>query len=714
MTSDASADLRSFFSPRSIALVGATEDLTKFGGRCFKQMLDFGFSGPIYPVNTRAETVRSVKCFKSVRELPERPEHVGIVVPAQYVPDVIKDCAAKGVKNATVFTSGFGEIGTDDGRALQQHIVSLARAAGIRLMGPNCNGWINYVDAVAMTSTVVITGPRKPAGNIGIVAHSGGVGQVNAMWRSQQEGLNISYQMSCGNDADLDALDYARFLIEDPSTKVVMMVLERISSGSKLAKLAADAADAKKPIIMVKIGRSEVGARAAASHTGAVTGSDLIHDVAFRQFGIIRVDDCNELYETAMLLRTGRLPRGPRLASLSISGGSVVLLSDLGASIGLEWPEYSEETQAILASLMPSFGRAANPTDLTAGAIGSPDRYRKVLDTVVADDVVDTLIPIITFAPKHEFDAVAEVAQSTEKPVAVLWTGGCNDVSDLTKRFFIDSGVPVYRDPLPCVRAIKRATDYSAFLRKRAARGVPERPSLDAIDRSKISALLGAGGPLTERSSKEVLAQYGFPLLREEVATSAEQAVEIASTIGGQVALKIESPDIPHKTEAGGVRLALRGNDSVIAAYREIMDSAKSYAPHARLTGILVQEMAPKGQEIILGQLRDPVFGPVIAVGLGGVSVELLGDLSHRIAPIGYADARDMLMELKVAPLFRGFRGRPPLDIEAMCDLIVRLSALATDFEGEIEEIDLNPIMLLEEGKGARVVDALIVAGAKV
>lgn len=711
--SDVRADLKSFFSPRSIALVGATEDLTKFGGRCFKQMIEFGFSGPIYPINTRADTVRGVKCFKSVIDLPERPDHVGIVVPAQFVPDVIQDCAAKGVKNATVFTSGFSETGTVNGRTLQRHLVDLARKSGIRLMGPNCNGWINYVDAVAMTSTVVISGPRKPAGNIGIVAHSGGVGQVNAMWRSQQEGLNISYQMSCGNDADLDALDYARFLIEDPFTKVVMMVLERISSGPKLAKLAGDAADAKKPIIMVKIGRSEVGARAAASHTGAVTGSDLVHDVAFRQLGIIRVDDCNELYETAMLLRTGRLPRGPRLASLSISGGSVVLLSDLGASSGLEWPEYSEETQAILTSLMPSFGRAANPTDLTAGAIGSPDRYRRVLDAVAADDVVDTLIPIITFAPKHEFDAVAEVAQFAEKPVAVLWTGGCNDVPDLSKRFFTDAGVPVYRDPLPCVRAIKRATDYSAFLRRRGTRGVPERPLLGAIDRDKIRSLLGAGGPLTERRSKEILAQYGFPFLREELATTAEQAVEIASKIGGEVALKVESPDIPHKTEVGGVRLALRGSDAVVTAYREIMSSAKSYAAEAHLTGVLVQEMAPKGQEIILGQLRDPVFGPVIAVGLGGVSVELLGDLSHRIAPIGYADARAMLLELKVAPLFRGFRGRPPLDIDAMCDLIVRLSALATDFENEIEEIDLNPIVLLEEGKGARVVDALIVAEAR-
>ncbi len=711
--SDATADLKSFFAPRSIALVGATEDLTKFGGRCFKQMIDFGFPGPIYPINTRADTVRGVKSYKSLRDLPETPDHVGIVVPAPFVADVIQDCAAKGVKNATVFTSGFGEMGTDDGRALQKHMVDLARKAGIRLMGPNCNGWINYVDAVAMTSTVVITGPRKPAGNIGIVAHSGGVGQVNAMWRSQQEGLNVSYQMSCGNDADLDALDYARFLIEDPSTKVVMMVLERISSGPKLAKLAADAADAKKPIVIVKIGRSEVGARAAASHTGAVTGSDLVHDVAFRQLGIIRVDDCNELYETAMLLRTGRLPRGPRLASLSISGGSVVLLSDLAANIGLEWPEYSEETQAVLASVMPSFGHAVNPTDLTGGAIGSPDRYRKVLNAVAADDVVDTLIPIITFAPKHEFDAVSEVAKSAEKPVAVLWTGGCNDVPDLTKRFFTDADVPVYRDPLPCVRAIRRATDYSAFLKRRAARGAPQRPSLGAIDRKKIRDLLDVGGALTERSSKEILAQYRFPLLREELAANAEQAAEIASRFGGDVALKIESPDIPHKTEAGGVRLALRGSDAVVGAYREIMSSAKSYAPKARLTGVLVQEMAPKGQEIILGQLRDPVFGPVIAVGLGGVSVELLGDLSHRIAPIGYDDARDMLSELKVAPLFRGFRGRPPLDVEAMCDLIVRLSALATDFENEIEEIDLNPIVLLEEGKGARAVDALVVAGAR-
>ena len=705
-------DLASFFKPKSIALVGASEDLGKFGGRCLKQMIEFGFAGPIYPVNRRASSVRGLTCFKSVRDLPSVPDHVGVVVPAQAVPSVIRDCASLGVTNATVFSSGFSETGTSGGRELESEMVTLARQAGMRLMGPNCNGWVNFVDGIAMTSTGAITGPRKPAGNIGIIAHSGGVGQVNTMWRAQQEGLNVSYQVSCGNDADLDALDYANFMVEDPATDVILMVLERIASGPKLRRLAQTAAAFRKPIIVVKVGRSEAGARAAASHTGAVTGSDLVHDVAFRQFGIIRVDDCNELYETAMLLRTGRFARGNRLASLSISGGNVVLLADIGATLGLEWPEYSKATQATLASLLPNFGRAANPTDLTAGAIGSPDKYRKVLDAVASDEAVDVLIPVITLAPRHEFDSVIELARSATKPVAVLWTGGCTDEPSLTSRVFADADVPVYRDPLPCLRAIKRATSYAAFIRHQQV-SVPssttEPLNLDVAGARRL--LVSGGGAMTERASKEVLACYGIPFLREELATTADEAVRIAERCGGEVALKIESVDIPHKTEAGGVRLYLREPKAIRSAFAEILESAGRYAPEASLRGVLVQEMAPRGQEMILGVLRDPIFGPVVAVGLGGTHVELLQDIVHRVAPVGHGEAREMLKELRTAPLLNGYRGSPALDVEALCDLIVRISMLAGDFD-EITEIDLNPVVLFPNGCGLRVVDALIVQGA--
>jgi acyl-CoA synthetase (NDP forming) len=697
------APLKRFFAPRAAALVGATSDLAKFGGRCLRQAIDFGFTGDLFPVNPRYQELAGLKCFGNVRDLPVAPDHVGIVVPAEHVQPVLEDCAARGVPFATVFTSGFGETGTDRGHEMQREITAFARRTGMRIMGPNCNGLINFVDAFALTSTATITGPRKAPGPVGVVAHSGGVGQVNVMWRAQELGLGVGYEISCGNDADLDALDFVDFMLEDATIRVVLLVAERIANGPKFFALARKAAEKRKPIVVLKFGRTEAGARAASSHTGAVTGEDAVNDAAFRQAGVIRVDDCDELYQTGMLLCQGRWPAGNRAAGVSISGGNVVLLSDIGAMLGIAWPDYAPETEAVITQGMPGFGKVGNPTDLTAGAVGTGGRYQRVLEAIAADPNVDVIVPILTAAPNTEIEQVAAFAQAAAKPVAVLWTGPARGDPPLRPRDLIARGVPVYRETMTALKAVRGIMDFGRFVTR--PRAAPLRPT--GVDPEAARALSrGQSGTLTERTSKALLAAYGIPVTREELAESADAAVALAREIGGSVAMKIESPDIPHKTEADAVRLGVAPSEAA-DAFDAIMAAARTYKPDARLHGVLVQEMVRPGIEMILGIAPDPVFGPVIVAGLGGIHVEVLRDVAHRIPPVDLAEARSMLDGLRGAPILLGVRGVAPRDIDALCDRIVRVSWLAHDLP-EIVELDINPLMLGAETEGALVVDALV------
>jgi len=703
-------DLKRFFDPHSVALVGATEDLGRFAGRVLMRMMNFGYRGKIYPVNPRfvGQAVRGHACYAGVRDLPEAPDHVGIVVPAERVLGILEDCAARGARFATIYTGGFAESGTPEGRALQAALVDFARASGIRVMGPNCNGMVSYVDGFAMTTTAAIAGPRKPAGNIGVVAQSGGAGQVNVMWRAQETGLGISYQVSCGNSSDLNIIDFIRFMVEDPATDVIMALVEHIPDGARFLEAARFAAEREKPIVMVKLGRTAAGGHAAASHTGAMAGSDSVCDAALRQCGVIRVDDCNELYEAAMLLRTRRWPRGTRAAATTISGGNGVLLVDHGTALGITWPEYTAATRATLAGILPKIATTANPTDVSNAVVGKPVIFRRCIEAIANDENIDVVIPTYTMTPASDLQAAVDASKTTDKPVAMLWIGKCNDDPSYTHESMAAGGMPVYRNTLSCLKAVRAAMRYGEFLRHRKPRPAqaarPPRVDVEAARRQ----LHAVRGTLTERASKQVLAAYGFPVTRETLARDAGEAVRIARELG-EVALKIESQDIAHKTEAGAIRLRVSGDAAVGRAFDEVKEAALRYKPQARLDGVLVQEMAPAGLEIMLGLTTDPVFGPVVVVALGGIHVEVLHDLAYRVAPIDIEEARAMLHELRGYQLLEGVRGATPRDIDALCDLIVRLSWLGHDCKDEIAELDVNPLVLFERGAGARVVDALIV-----
>lgn len=703
-------DLAGFFAPRRVALLGATDDLSKFGGRCMKQLIDFGFPGEIYPINPKRQQVMGVACHPSLADTPHPPDHVGIVLPAHAVASAVDDCIARGVRFATVFSAGFGEQGTPEALQAQNALVERARAGGLRLMGPNCNGLVNFVDQFALTSTASINGPRAPAGDIGIVGQSGGAGQVNVMWRAIEMGLGISYQVSCGNAADLDLMDYASFMLESESTRVVLMLAERLADGRKLRALSHRAAQLRKPLVMVKAGRTEMGAKAAASHTGAVTGADAVFDKVLEQLGILRVDDYPDLYQCAMLLRRQRWTRSAQVSATSISGGNLVLLADMGAGQGLQWPEFSDTTQAQLQNQLPGFGTATNPADLTAAAIGQKGAFAQAAKTILEDPAIDLMMPVLTIASADEVRSVAQLSEQSDKAVAIIWTGRASDDATITPRSLVQQGHAVYRDAGPCVRAVSALQRFSAFLHTYAER-VPQRPA--GLDRSRALSLLPEQpGLLSEWQAKQVLGCYGLRPTREHLATDIAEAQACARQIGAPVAMKIQSPDIPHKTEAKALKLRVQGDAQVAQAYAEVLANAQAYKPDAKIEGVLVQEMVEDAQEMLIGMSHDPTWGPIITVGLGGVWVEVLKDVTFLLAPSHPDHIRTALAGLRGYGMLQEVRGRPARDLEALVDFIERFSWLAADLEPRIEELDVNPLAVRAQGQGVAMVDALMLLGA--
>ncbi|MES2561528.1 MAG: acetate--CoA ligase family protein, partial [Pseudomonadota bacterium] len=409
-----------------------------------------------------------------------------------------------------------------------------------------------------------------------------------------------------------------------------------------------------------------------------------------------------------MLLKNKRWPRGRRAAATTISGGNGALLVDLGATLGIEWPEYTQQTQTRLEDWLPKLGTSNNPTDLSSAAIGRENVFRRCIEIIAEDENVDAVIPIFTMAAMSDLEQGMQACRNAVKPVALLWAGGCSTDASMTARTLIEQGVPVYRNTLTCLKAVRAAMGYGEFLHARATR-TPARPQNMDPDAAR-GVIKRCTGAMTERESKQLLAAYGFPIMQEALAATSQDAVRIASAMAAPVALKIESPNIAHKTEADAIRLNVVGDQAVERAYEEVLANAKRHAPSATINGVLVQPMAPAGLEVMLGLVHDLNFGPVVVVGLGGIHVEVLHDVAYRAAPVSQVDAGAMLDELRSAALLHGVRGAAPRDIDALVDLIVRLSWLGHDLQNAIEELDINPLIVLERGRGARVVDALVVA----
>ncbi len=700
------ATMEFFFNPSSIALIGASEDLRKPSGRSLNALLKRGYTGKLYPINPRYGEIRGLPCYPSLSAVPGNVDMVIVSIPARSVLKILQECIIKKVKAVVVFTSGFSEVGPE-GKVLQEKMTELVVNSNIRVLGPNCVGLVNLPNAVmASFANIVDLEPVYPM-SLGFVTQSGAFG---AMIFAQAVEVDVGFSsfVSVGNEADTEFADFLSYLLTNPDTKVIGGYLEGAKNGKKFRRAAEEALNLKKPIVMIKVGRTGAGARAAASHTGSLAGDDQIYDAFFNQMGIIRIESLGELTSFVIVHRSGRMPEGDHVAVLSVSGGAGVLMADKFESVGLKVPEITGETRRKLEEYLPPFGSAKNPVDMTSALNSDTAMMGRCLRALLADDNIH-MVAANTSLMDHSALQMAkdliEVYQSTTKPVVLtVHVFHPTEVTRKAIKMMQEAGMPVLEDHLSAVQAMKNLAWYAGKVRQAEDASI-DRPGVHGGE--EMERLIKSPDALSEYDAKKVLAGYGIPITREALATTADTAVKRAREIGYPVVLKIQSPQIMHKTEAGGIRLNLSRDKDVRDAYMDLMANAKKYKPDAVIQGVLVQEMLKDGVEVIVGTTEDPVFGHVLMFGLGGIFVEALKDVSFRITPLALRDAEAMVREIRGYPVLRGLRGKGPVSLDALVDVIMRVSRLVTDHGDAIRELDINPLVLFPDG--AKVADALIV-----
>jgi acetate---CoA ligase (ADP-forming) len=690
-------DLERLLAPRSIAMVGASNK-PNIGGWVFANLRRF--AGPVHPVNPREEEVQGVKAFASVTDLPEAVDLVVVVVPAAFVPGVIEECGARGVGGAVVITSGFSETGAD-GEKLQDELSGAIARSGVRVIGPNCIGYMSLHDMVMANFALSPEVPLPPPGPVALVSQSGGFGSYIAN-KALLSGLKLGWFVSTGNEADVNIAAVLRFLVERPDTGVLLAFSETLRDPEVFIDAACRAAELDKPMVVLKAGRSEEAARAAMSHTASLVGSAAAFDAVCRQYGVYVVSTMEEMLDLGMIFQDGRRVKQRRVGIMTSSGGAGVLLADACARAGLEVPLLPASEQEAMLAMMPSpfYGSTANPVDTTAQVVSSPATYSQVLDALGASRVVDMVIPVTWAMKSPTNDAIVDFYQRSGKPVAITSTAWLDD--------FQEAGVPTYTDP-------QRAANALGALANQSLRAFhPTPPSAWTADAARTARardiLAGVAGQrsLLESTSKELLALYGVPVTREELVGSADEAVAAAARVGTPVALKVMSYDLPHKTEAGAVRLGVQGDGAVRTAYDDMLAEVGRRAPHAAIDGVLVQEMVPGRIELTCGLQRDPLFGPIVAVGLGGVAVEILGEAALLRPPFGADEVRAALAELAKGRLVAGGRGLDAAEQDAVVALAIGVGNLALELE-QVAEIDVNPIRVADGA--VRAADALVVLG---
>lgn len=692
--------VRPFFEPRSVAVIGASRSRGTIGGEVVHNLLSYGFSGPVLPVNPSAAVVQSVVAYPNVLNAPGPVDLAVVIVPAKVVARVADECGRKGVRALVVISAGFAEIG-DAGRARQQELLRICRSAGMRLIGPNCMGLLNTHADVRMNATFAPAPP--PAGRIAFMPQSGALG-LAIMDYANALGIGLSTFVSVGNKADISGNDLIRYWDQDPDTDVILLYLESFGNPRKFSRIARRVARTK-PIVAVKSGRSPAGARATGSHTGAlIAASDVTVDALFRQAGVIRTDTLEEMFDVAALLGHQRPPEGRRVAILTNAGGPGILCADTCEAEGLEIPVPSEETQARLRAVVAAEASVTNPVDMIASA--GAEQYRAAIEILGRDPGIDAIVtifvpPLVT-RPDDVARAIVEGTRTLGggKPVLSVFMQTRGVPEALRSA---DVRIPSYAFPEDAAIALARIARYGEWLARE-----PEPPSrFDDVRHSEAVAILAAalGREQEWLSPDEVSAMlscYGLPVLKQIVASTPAEAAARAAELGPRVALKAIAPGLVHKTDEGAVRLSL-APDQVEEAAREIDRRLRDAGLQA--TGFLVQEMAPEGVEMILGVAHDSQFGPVVACGAGGVLVELLNDVAVRLTPLSERDAREMIGELRTAPLLGGYRGRPAVDVDALVDAILRIATLVEELP-QIAELDLNPLIVHE--RGATIVDARV------
>jgi acyl-CoA synthetase (NDP forming) len=694
--------LEAIFQPRSIAILGASTDASKIGGRPASFLRRYGFTGAVFPVNPRAREVQGYPAYASLAALPEVPDLAIVALAAEAVPDAIADCAARGVRAAVVFSSGFSEMG-ETGEALQHRVQAIAAKTGIRVLGPNCLGAVSIADRAIATFSVVLESAMPKPGTLGIVSQSGNLGSY-AMLLVHERGIGVSRFMTTGNECDVDAADGIAFMARDPATAVILCVLETCRQPDRLIAALNEAKAAGKPVLVLKIGASEAGQAAAASHTGALAGSDAVFDAVLRRAGAYRVRSLEELVNLGQALvavGTDRLPKGRRVALLVASGGFGVMLADAATQRGLTLPAPSEATQQRIVEIVP-YASPRNPIDATAQMGARGEVLGEMLSAIMEDSCFDTLILLISaslYLPRLRgvfMEALTAMRRRhPDRVIALCVHGPADATAELSAMGY------------PCTDGVDATCAMVAGLVGVRELLSASSPAPEAT--SSLPPLPPVETLATEHGAKQALAAVGLHMLPERVAATPEEAAAHAAAIGFPVVLKIVSPDLPHKTEVGGIALGLADAEAVRTAAQTMRARVVATAPQARIDGLLVAPMVTGGTELILGTTQDAVFGPAVMVGLGGIYAEVFRDVAVRQAPVLQAAAQEMLRSLKCFPLLDGARGQPKADLGAAAQAIVVLSRFAATHAGRIASVEINPLLVRKVGEGAVALDALIV-----
>ncbi len=691
--------LQNLFSPASVAIIGASSDAAKLGGRPLHNLLKYGYAGRLYPVHARDAEVQGQRAFRSVLDLPEVPDLAIIVVPAPAVVPAMRDCAAKGVKLVQILSAGFAELG-GEGIGMQAEVLHIAREAGMRITGPNALGSVSPGDNFFATFSGLMDSIRLPAGVVGVATQSGAFGS-HVYAAAALRGVGISRGLATGNEADIDAAAAIEFMAGDPATQVICAAFEACKDGARLRRALLAAAAAGKPCIVMKVGATDVGAAAAATHTGSLAGSDVIYDTVFRECGALRVDSIEAMIDLAYLCSVGRLPPNGNLGIVTISGGIGVLMADTAVQAGLAVPALDAAQRQQVTDILP-YASGINPVDTTAQVAGSLPLFGALFGALI-EAGMGTVLPYLAHIgrnparmPALEAPLAALRQQHPDRLIVV----GTTVVPEVRERLEA-LGIPVFEEPVRAVRAIAgahRLRELQAAALAMAAEHIP--PALP----QPLPVNLG-----DEAAAKAWLGAQGVPVPEERICRHADDAVAAAEAIGFPVVAKILSPDIAHKTEIGGVLLNLGDADAVSAAFATLVARAAMGAPGARIEGVLVAPMLKDGVECIIGLQRDPVFGPMVMVGTGGVAVELFKDVAFASCPLSPARAEALIDRIRGARLLSGWRGGPPLDRAALARALVVVSRLAIQHPA-IAGIDINPFLVREKGGAA--LDALVTVQA--
>ncbi len=701
-------DFTRLFNPRGIAVVGASPDASRIGGQPIPILIESGYQGRIYPVNPKYTTLNGFECYPDLSAVPQPCDLVLIAVAAHLVPALIDQGGAAGIPFAMVFSAGFREVGPA-GEALEAKLKQAIAASGVRVIGPNCIGTMNLVDRVYCGFGVGFRNPHLKRGPVAFVSQSGGFA-YSVVALADHEGMGFNYIVSAGNEADISTLELVADFLERDEVEVVVMYIEGVSDGAQLRRIGARALELGKPILTWKVGNSAIGRAAAESHTASMTAGYELYRAAFREGGFIEVSDVHDVVDITRAFLGKRLPRGPNIAIITTSGGSAVLMADACDRYGLVLPHLAPETVTAMEAHAPKHCSLANPIDLTAQISGRNEPFNAIVALALNDPNIDQLIvrfgTVQGAAGEAWARSLCDVADKAGKPLLVS-LGRVPETAADALRVLDERRIPWILTPTRTAVAAGALHQYAQKQRRFFARErrEPQRP----MARAELRVRTGTGS-LSEHESKQVLLAYGIPIARERVFAPGSIVALDASPLAFPLVVKIDSPDIPHKTEAGAVRVGVRDLAELKSAAAEVVANARRYKPDARINGVLLAEMAA-GTEVIVGAVNDPYFGPVVMFGLGGVMTELIKDVTHWFAPFDAATAREMIADIKAAPLLTGYRGKPPLAVDALADVISRISWIAADHADRIAEIDVNPIFVNERSVIAA--DALIALKAK-